>query len=163
MGCFIKGVFILLVIFIFRPLQFGVWQYRGDEQEERGVLVVFDKRQCFLLDHAGRVMDLLRQVIAIQHYFFIVVPKVGGIVTVRLPLAIVSEKFIEAFAVGIAAGTDHAQAPFAERTRNVAGLLQQLCKCVHGIGQRLLPFGLYFLVAADVGMTGVLPRKQGGS
>src|SRR5690606_2850436 len=92
-----------------------------------------------------------------------VVPKVGGVVAVRLALAVVPKKLVEAFAVWVATGAHHAKPPLAEGAGNIPCLLQQLGKCLHGIGQWFLPFGLNFLIATDVGMAGVLPGKERGA
>src|SRR5690606_13264245 len=92
-----------------------------------------------------------------------VVPEVGGVVAVRWALAVVPDKLVEAFAVWVATGAHHAKPPLAEGARNIASLLQQLGEGLNGIGQRLLAFGLYFLVATDVGMAGVLPGKERGA
>src|SRR5690606_11529163 len=81
----------------------------------------------------------------------------------RLALAVVPKEFVEAFAVRVAGGARHAEPPLTEGARNIASSLQQLGEGLNGIGEGLLAFGLYFLVATDVGMAGVLPGKKRGA
>src|SRR5690606_32895066 len=105
-------------------------------------------------------MRFLRQVIASQYYFFTVVPQVGRVISMRLALTIVPEKFVKAFAVGLATGAYHTEPPLSEGPRNITRPLQQLGKRLYGVGQGLLPLGLYFLITTNVGVSGMLAGEE---
>src|SRR5690606_27064464 len=118
--------------------------------------VRFNKSQRLLLDYLGCIHGFMAQVIAIEYDFLGIVPQMGGVVPVRLALAVIAKKNVKALFVRRTAGAYHAQSPFAERARAVPCRLQQLCKRLYGVGKRVLPFRLDFFIAAYIGMSGVL-------
>ena len=76
-------------------------------------------------------------------------PEVRRVIRVRLALAIIAVKFIPALLNGIAFGARRTEAPFAEHTGGVAGLLQQLRNGDEAGGNRPLAFWFYLSVTAN--------------
>ena len=96
----------------------------------------------------------------VQFVQFVIAPQCGRIVTMRVRLAVVAEKSIEALLRRVALGPHIAEPPLAKRAGHVAFLLQQLTNRHLAGRDGKLPFGLHRLVAAHNGMAGVLTRHQ---
>ena len=93
-----------------------------------------------------------------------------------LPLAIVAEKEVESLVIGNAVAQGAAEAPFADHAGGVSPGFQHLCDRQRIDRQRALTFqvGIFcrpgeipdfasfapFVVAPDVGVPGMAPRKQ---
>ena len=128
----------------------------GDGQvgKERFLGVVTDELERLLVN------EIVRIGFAVEHHLFVVMPKVLGIKSVRLALAVVAVEFIPALVYRIAAGARRPEAPFAKHAGGVAGLLQELRNGDEVGGDRGLPFRLHLAVAAHIGVTGVHAVEQ---
>ena len=105
---FRECMFIFFIELIIRARQFGMWQNRRHKQEEGFIFMLIDKGQGFGLNERRRIgfffdVNYCPEVLHAGYC-----PIMGGVIAMRLALAIVAKELIKSFTVRIACGAHHA-------------------------------------------------------
>ena len=132
----------------------------GVEAKKWFVFVGFNEVQRLILNQVRSVLLRFCTKVAPQHVTTIIVPQKVWVIVVRLPLAVVAIKAIEAHLEWLTDTTRRAKAPLTEQTCCVASFLQYMC---HGFGIRrhwLLAFRHKFRISAYDGMANMLSCHQ---
>ena len=165
---------------LFGNLQRKVRDRRGEVEEERPVLVLANKSSgpfrnqvgCVLRSHVTPVtrritrIGFRRQFLVrgefrvVQLYPTIIVPEIGRIGIVSVPLTVVAVEAIEPLLEWIAFGAWETQPPLAERAGRVALGFQQFSQRDLRFRNRRLTFGLHFAVIPNPRVPGMLAGEE---
>ena len=167
--------------FLVRHVQRDVRDDGRVVEEKRLVAVFAEERQRLFVDAVRRVVLSLENVVAarvgrvgipgqrrvarhrrvvVQRNALEVAPEIIRIIAVRVALAVVAKKPVEALVDRIALRAGKTESPFAERTGAVAVTTQQLGDGLLRLGDGPLAFRLHFAVVANEGVPRVLASDE---
>ena len=167
--------------FLVRHVQRDVRDDSRVVEKKRPVPVFAEERQRLLVDAIRRVILSLENVVAarvarvgvlgqrrvarhrrvvVQRDALEVAPEVIRIIAVRVALAVVAEKPVEALVDRVALRAGKAESPFAERAGAVAVAAQQLGDRLLRLGDGPLAFRFHFAVVAYEGVPGMFAGDE---
>ena len=167
--------------FLVRHVQRDVRDDGRVVEEKRLVPVFAEERQRLFVDAIRRVVLSLENVVAarvgrvgvlgqrcvarhrrvvVQRDALEVAPEIIRIIAVRVALAVVAEKPVEALVDRVALRAGKAESPFAERAGAVAVAAQQLGDRLLRLGDGPLAFRFHFAVVADEGVPGMFAGDE---